>query len=687
MERDVTRRAFVMAGAGVVAAGLLARDGVAAAGRVEVKKAGAAGRAGVLPAPAFEPLLLGEVRPAGWLERQLRIQADGMSGHLHEFWPDVGANSGWLGGTGESWERGPYFVDGLLPLAVVLGDQRLRGLATDFVNWTLEHQAAGGMIGPVTNDDWWPRMVMVKVLAQHYEATTVAGQPDERVIAVLTKYFHHQMEAMPGRPLRSWGKYRWQDEAYVVAWLYRRTGDPKLLQLAALLQQQGVDWVAIFRDFKHTGVTPRSILQEPEGPDGTSQAMETHGVNNGQALKVAPVRFLFSGNAAERENYARQIRALDQYHGMPNGMFSCDEHLGGLDQVHGTELCTVVETMFSHEIGLGAFGDPALADRIEEIAYNALPGTFTDDMWAHQYDQQPNQVQSSLNSKPWTTNGVESNLYGLEPHFGCCTANYHQGWPKYVASLWMRPAGGGLAAVLWAPCAVRTTVSGVAVRVRVETEYPFRETATVRVDPERAMRFPLLLRVPGWAEGATVRVNGRDAGVPAAAGTFARVERDWTAGDVVEVRFPMKPRVRTGYRGAATVVRGPVVFSFDPGEQWVRLREQGLTADWQVFPVENWNYGLRAEEAAIEVVERPVGARPFSREGAGIRLRVPGRKLLRWRSEDGVAGTVPEGPQTSGEPERMLELVPYGAAKLRVTAFPVLAAEQPKEAVKVGRPA
>ena len=61
---------------------------------------------------------------------------------VDEFWPDVGPNSGWLGGTGESWERGPYFVDGLLPLAWQLDDPVLKAKAMRFVNWTLDHQAA-----------------------------------------------------------------------------------------------------------------------------------------------------------------------------------------------------------------------------------------------------------------------------------------------------------------------------------------------------------------------------------------------------------------------------------------------------------------------------------------------------------------------------------------------------------------
>ena len=247
-----------------------------------------------LASVAFRPLLLGEVRPAGWLRRQLRVQADGMGGHLDEFWPDVGPNSGWLGGTGESWERGPYFIDGLLPLAWQLNDDVLKAKALRFVNWTLDHQQPSGMIGPTSNDDWWPRMVMVKVLAQFYEATA-----DPRVIPVLTRYFRYQLATMPARPLRDWGKYRWQDEALIVEWLYERTGDPALLRLAALLQQQGFDWVGSFKDFKYTGPTTRAFLSATATGGNKPEGMQTHGVNNGQALKTAAVQYRLSGDRAE----------------------------------------------------------------------------------------------------------------------------------------------------------------------------------------------------------------------------------------------------------------------------------------------------------------------------------------------------------------------------------------------------
>src|SRR5262249_22491726 len=79
--------------------------------------------------PACEPLPLGSIRPAGWLAGQLRIQASGLSGHLDEFWPDI-ADSAWFGGQAEGWERVPYWLDGLVPLAYVLDDAALKAKVT-----------------------------------------------------------------------------------------------------------------------------------------------------------------------------------------------------------------------------------------------------------------------------------------------------------------------------------------------------------------------------------------------------------------------------------------------------------------------------------------------------------------------------------------------------------------------------
>src|SRR5271169_6020434 len=467
---------------------LLASVGGAVSGSTSRSLAAVKNRA-PLAANAFYHLPLGAVRPIGWLRKQLEIQANGLGGHLDETWADVGPNSGWLGGTGEAWERGPYFVDGLVPLAYLLDDARLQEKAQKYLDWTLNSQTAAGMSGPARNNDWWPRMVMLKALTQYQEVT---GDP--RVIPFLARYFAFQLSELPNRPLRDWGKFRWQDNAMVVIWLYNRTGDPKLLDLVRLLHAQRYDWQAEFADFKYTQPVTREIIKLDQGGGLTDHALATHGVNNGQALKAAPIWYLVSKDPSDRLGYQQMLTALDTYHGLPNGMFSCDEHLAGRNPSQGVELCTVVETMFSLEQSLAILGDATIGDRLELIAFNSLPGAFTDDMWAHQYNQEPNQVEVSLHRKPWTTDGPESNIYGLEPNFGCCTANFHQGWPKFAASLWMASSDNGLAATAYSPCEVRTMVRGIAVHISEETEYPFRGKVRIIVNPATELSFPLRLR-------------------------------------------------------------------------------------------------------------------------------------------------------------------------------------------------
>jgi Beta-L-arabinofuranosidase, GH127 middle domain/Beta-L-arabinofuranosidase, GH127 catalytic domain len=614
---------------------------------------------------AFLPLPLTSVKPKGWLLDQLRIQAEGLTGHLGEFWQDVGPNSAWLGGSGEGWERGPYYLDGLLPLAYLLNDPKLIAKVKPWVEWTLTHQRADGGIGPEKNKDWWPIMIQLKVLTQYQEAT---GDP--RVIPAMEKYFAYQSATLGTSPLKSWAIYRWQDELASILWLYNRNGDAKLLDLARQLKGQGFDWEGMFTVFPFTGRVTREQAKH-----------DTHGVNNAMGLKTAALWYLVSHQAADREGTARMLGTLDKFEGLANGMFSADEHFAGRSPSQGIELCAVVEAMFSLELDLAVLGDPAIGDRLEKIAYNPLPGAQTADQWSHQYDQQPNQVMCSLGRRDWTTNGAESNLFGLEPNYGCCTANLHQGWPKFTASLWMAPAEGGLAVAAYAPSEVRTKIRGVDVTVNEVTDYPFRDRVTLLMSPAAAVRFPLHLRVPAWTRNPIVTVNGRNVdGINV--GAYQRIDREWRKGDRVEITLPMPVRTVPGFNGSVSVERGPLVYSLRIGEQWSKLKQTGPVADWEVFPTSPWNYGLRVDaanpSASFELQEAPIARQPFSNSPPVI-LKARARRLPQWVIVDDSAAPPPVSPivisprdeAANRLKDETVTLIPYGAARLRITSFPI----------------
>jgi hypothetical protein len=621
--------------------------------------------------PAFAPLPLGSIRPRGWLARQLRIQADGLSGHLDEFWPDVG-RSKWFGGDAEGWERAPYWLDGVIPLAWALDDAALKEKATDYVHQIVARQRPDGWFEPVPATpgakpyDMWAILLVQKVLAQYHEATG-----DEKVFRSLEASLRALGPGLKRAPLFNWGRYRWFEGLLPIFHVYARTGESWLLDLAHLLREQGTDYTALYADDRLAMPTPRR----------GRWTWDKHVVNTGMAPKAAALSWRLDGRPADRDFPAHMLAFLDRHHGQVTGMFTGDECLSGKNPVQGTELCSVVELMYSLEVLLSVFGDAAFGDRLERVAFNALPATFTPDMWAHQYDQQVNQVQCTVNpDHMWTTNGPESNLYGLEPNYGCCTANMHQGWPKLAAHLWMKTPDDGLAAVVYAPSEARFRSGEVPVTVAMDTDYPFRDVATLTVSPDRPARFPLRLRVPSWAEGATVAVDD-GAPEPMSAGRFHRLEREWRGTSTVRLHFPMPPKVTHRYNLALAIERGPLVYSLSPEESWTRVNadkphRELPHGDFEVRPASPWNYGVLLDpddpSAGLQFEERPVGEKPFSPEGAGMTARVRGRRLPGWKLRHGWADEVPVERQMSEEPLEELTLIPYGCTNIRISEFPRL---------------
>src|SRR5699024_8835543 len=196
--------------------------------------------------------------------------------------------------------------------------------------------------------------------------------------------------------------------------------------------------------------------------------------------------------------------------------------------------------------------DAAQGDRLESLAFDLLPASSDPRMLAHQYHQQGTQLEASVAHRDWSCSSDGANVFGLEPHFGCCTANLHQGWPKFAASLWARDADGGLRAVAYAPAVVDTEVGPdgdrVPVRIEVETDYPFEETVRLRVTagPDGAgspARFPLRLRLPQWCIDPELTLDEQELELHDRGDGHHEILRDWAGTSILELRLPMRARI------------------------------------------------------------------------------------------------------------------------------------------------
>ena len=614
--------------------------------------------------PPFVHLPVGAVRPRGWLERQLRIQADGITGPLDETWPDV-QESAWIGGEREGWERAPYWLDGLVPLAYLLDDGQLIDKVQSWLGFIMDSQHSDGWLGPerdptrgdkATFRDPWPMFVILKALTQYYEATA-----HQRILDSIHKALTCLKRDLQKRPLNDWARYRWPDLLVSVLWMRARTGEEWLTDFAHMIRRQGYDWFAHFQDL-------------PLKQRADSWTYEGHVVNNAMGLKLPGLWYLVSGASPHVQESVAAMEELDRYHGQATGLFSGDECLAGRHPSQGTELCAVVEYMYSLEELAALTTGTAFADRLEKLAYNALPAAFTRDMRGHQYDQQANQIACRTIDDPiYTTNGPESNVFGLEPNFGCCTANLHQGWPKFVSHMWAATRDGGIAALCYGPSSARVLLKGVAVEVTEETRYPFDDRVELRVSLDQPIHFPLLLRIPAWCDGARV-LSPEGPAANAEPAQFFRIDRTWHDGDTVILDLPGAAEMERRDDHAVAVKRGPLVFSLPIEASWT---ENGGTADypnWEVAPTEEWAFAIAGGDdlaSTLEFDRSDPADVPFSAEEPPLSCVVPVRRLANWPEDRGAAASPPKDPEASGEVEER-RFIPYGCTALRITELPTV---------------
>ncbi|KAG5797381.1 hypothetical protein H9Q69_003556 [Fusarium xylarioides] len=616
----------------------------------------------------FDTLPPGAVRPTGWLKDQLQLSADGLAGHLFEFYRYV-ARSTWLGGDweySELNEASPYWFNYIVPLAWSLDDARLKSQAKAYLDYVLDHQAEDGWLGPESTRQTrglWARSLLLFGLTQYAEADPSAR---DRIVDSMHKFLKltHSMLRSNFTGLiqdKSQGDHfdpfgfglsRTHELPISLMWLHenhpRDAGDMILETIELMFdggRKGGRDWTEFFVE----GVFPK-------GGTGTFKTSGfTHGVNLAQGLRYPTVLYRLTGNDSLVQQTNMAVDMTAKYQGSVSGTIIADEHLGALSPQRGSELCMAVESIFSYAFLYRFHGVNDYADKAELAAFNAFPAAMSPDWWSHQYVTQKNQIVSgNLTKNPFFNVVSYANTYGLEPNFPCCTVNHPQAYAKYVASSYAKINESSVAHILLGPTSVET-------RIKV--------------------------RIPGWTTpDASIEMNGGRSKRVTTDDSGLHHETILPGTTTLTLKLPMEVRIAIR-NSSASIYYGPLLFAFDipyteTHHQPLNWTDRKPLADDEVHPkshdyvlepTELWQYAIDPDSIVVKTSTSAVKNLPnpiFTKDAPPVFLTVDAWKIA-WPTDQDTAAWPPIDPVVDKDKKESIKLVPFGSAKLHIAQFPV----------------
>ncbi len=645
-----------------------------------------ANRAPLTPSP-FLKLPLGAVEANGWLGRYLELQRDGLSGQLGELsrWLEKKDNA-WLQEGGKyGWEELPYWLRGYVDLAYLLRDEKMIAEAQIWIDAIFKSQREDGYFGPADPDgekgcDLWPNMLVLFLMQSYYEYTG-----DARVIDFMSKYFDWIAMYPEKKFLKTyWENSRGGDLLYSCFWLYNITGNETLLTIAKKINDNTANW-----------------KQESTLPNW-------HNVNVAQCFRQPATWWMLSKNEADKFATYNDFWLIHACYGqVPGGMWGGDENsrVGYIDPRQGVETCGIFEQMTSDMILFRITGDLSWVDHCEDVAFNTAPAAVMADFRALRYLTSPNQpISDAENHHPGIDNAGP--FMAMNPFSSrCCQHNHTHGWPYYIENLWTATPDGGLAATLYGASKVKAKVGagkGVDVTLIETTNYPFDDQVKIAVSlPEnvKSLTFPLYVRVPKWSLEPTIALNGKAiafSGDKPQPQKWVRIEREWKNGESVVATFPSQASFRKWdqNKGCVSIDYGPLTYSLKIKEKYVKRDGRKIAqgdSGWQegadqeawpsydILPDSNWNYGL-VDPAKLDLSKLQINKRawpkdnfPWTVDAVPYSIKLPGKQLPNWTLDEyGLCAPVPFSPAKTAAPLEELELIPMGAARLRISAFPTV---------------
>jgi len=638
--------------------------------------------------PALLPLRPGAVEPAGWLRDWAQAARHGITGHLDEWHPTFA--DGWKGvpikapgakrdGTGWPIEQSAYWLDGALRLGLVLHDDALiskirarldpvvRGViqaefGTTFIHWKK---------GKPQGFDSWAHSQMGRALVALHQ-----GTGDQRVLEALIKVYADYPTNMGS--LQLGGNVTGLCNLDAMLETYSFSGDRRILERAL------------------HAITQPELAKDIQAWK-TGRLTPGHMVILYENIRLPGLVYPWSADANHLQATLGAFKWLDDYHLLPYGVASGEEFASGIGAFRKTETCDVTAMLLSASWMYRIQGEGGWGDRMERAFFNAGAAPVARDFQTMCYYQSPNRLRSdSLPcEQPHAPGPANIRFTPLGcSNVLCCVGALNRIIPHYIIHMWMATRDNGLAATLYGPCTVSAlTGAGVPVKVSTTTDYPFGPTIRLRVEPARAVSFPLYLRIPGWCKSPQLTVNGSPVAIAPDPKGFARIARTWAKDDWVELELPMAPEVIRGYETEFPSANR-TYYSFEPAEvfQPRRLPYASVLCGPLLFalPIADldpntpasdakWQYALDTDatrpDGGITVERRPMPARWDWPLAAPIVLKAP-VQAFDWRPTDAQA--LPPKPVT-GTASETVRLIPYGCTKFRISMFPVTSRAWPPD--------
>jgi len=637
------------------------------------------------------------IEPAGWIREFLDRQLTGLTGHPEQsgfpfntgMWTDeMDVRNREYSADGSDWwpyEQTAYYLDGALRVAYLTDDGKLLRKVRGNIASVIARQRNDGSLVPAMLGVDTPIMpIFLRMVLEEYENTR-----KPKLLAAMERHyraFYGSDESFGRLPDTTFAD-RTVLSVEVLCRLAAETGNSEYARIAEKLY---LTFCGEHPDDSKSLGMLRSQLDRKQPAHG-------HAVVYHEFLKLPAILYLFTGKPVYRDAVAHAIAALHRDHVLADGLSSGVESLSGNASWQAHELCNVPENIWAYGWALKALGTPAYADNMEKVLFNAGIGAITKDFRAHQYYSSPNQPVATIGSNPfqdeegWGYQALARLCYRPGHGTECCSGAVHKMMPLYLKRMWLQ-RGDEIVAALHGPCSAQfDSVRGRTVTVTAETAYPFenriRYSFRTSGDPED---FAFTMRVPEWATGCTLRLNGAVLHRGRHSGCFLRVRRIFHTDDVLELAFDTAPVVRLhgdpgpagkGRARGMSVHYGPLLFSLPvEAKRMLVTDDAGVGKCSPEFPMHcleprsPWNFALpeNLKGDAIRVERKEPGGYPWDVGNHPLALRVTGARLVRnWRLAQHIR--LPDIPYKLEleDRDRQIVLVPMGSTLLRMSVFAV----------------